>query len=395
MNNGPVAYTVTEITRRVKQLLEGGFPSVVVQGEISNFKRHTSGHLYFTLKDEGAQIAGVMWRSRAAGLSFTPEDGMKVVVTGRLTVYEVRGNYQIDATSIRPLGVGDLQIAFERLKKKLSEEGLFDEDRKIPLPEFPERIGIVTSPTGAAIRDMLNVLRRRYPGLTVIVNPVRVQGSGAAEDIARAIDEFNEYAAIDVMIVARGGGSLEDLWAFNEEVVARAIARSKIPVVSGVGHEIDFTIADFVADLRAPTPSAAAELVVRDRRALLDIVRNSWYPIEQNILDMLSHSKENIGHILRSHAFNKPLDLLRQYSQRLDEVQKNLDAATAHGVALTSANLRALRQRIAALNPELTLKRGYAIVYKEGRVVDAKARLHANDLIDVTFHDGSVRSTVN
>ena len=395
MNSGTVTYTVTEITRRIKQLLEGGFASIVVQGEISNFKRHTSGHLYFTLKDEGAQIAGVMWRSRAAGLSLMPEDGMKVVVTGRLTVYEVRGNYQIDATSIRPLGIGELQIAFEKLKQKLSEEGLFDEEKKVPLPEFPERIGIVTSPTGAAIRDMLNVLRRRFPGLMVVLNPARVQGAGAAEDIARAIDEFNAYAGVDVLIVGRGGGSLEDLWAFNEEAVARAIARSRIPVVSAVGHEIDFTIADFVADLRAPTPSAAAELVVRDRRALLDIVRNSWYTIEQNILDMLTHSKENIAHILRSHAFNKPLDLLRQYSQRLDEVQKGIETSTAHAIAITAANLRGLERRVAALNPQLALKRGYAIVYKNGRVVGSKHLLQSNDLIDITFQDGPVRSTVN
>ena len=394
MENAQKILTVTEITRKVKQLLEGGFTGVAVQGELSNFKRHTSGHLYFTLKDEGAQISGVMWRSRSAGLTFVPQDGMKVVVTGRLTVYEVRGVYQIDASSIRPLGIGELQIAFERLKQKLSAEGLFDAERKKPLPEFPERIGVVTSPTGAALQDMINILRRRFPCVQLILNPVRVQGAGAAEEIARAVDEFNAYGEVDVVIVGRGGGSLEDLWAFNEEVVARAIARSRIPVISAVGHEIDFTIADFVADLRAPTPSAAAELVVPDRRAILDILRDYWYRMHESIENRLKEHSTAIRHLLTSYAMSRPVDLHRQLSQRLDELQKTMFVAAEHRVALTSATVDSLTHRITALDPRRTLKRGYAIIRKENRIIGSRAPLRARDTIEVEFHDGTVQSTV-
>ncbi|MGB6031431.1 MAG: exodeoxyribonuclease VII large subunit, partial [Bacteroidota bacterium] len=215
--------TVSEITRKIKLTVERGFSAVTVQGELSNFKRHTSGHVYFTLRDEQTQISGVMWRSRVAGLAFDPEDGMKVIVTGRITVYEVRGVYQIDASSIRPLGVGELQIAFEKLKEKLAAEGLFAAEWKKPLPEYPEKIGIVTSPTGAALQDILNVLRRRFPALTVILAPARVQGVGAADEVARALLDLNEHGEVDLIIMGRGGGSIEDLWAFNEEVVARAV----------------------------------------------------------------------------------------------------------------------------------------------------------------------------
>jgi len=394
MENSLKILTVLEITRRIKQLLEGGFAGVAVQGELSNFKRHTSGHLYFTLKDESAQISGVMWRSRAAGLAFDPQDGMKVVITGRLSVYEVRGVYQIDASSIRPLGVGELQIAFDRLKQKLSAEGLFDAERKKPLPEYPGRIGVVTSPTGAALQDMMNILRRRFPCVQLILNAVRVQGAGAAEEIARAVDEFNAYGEVDVMIVGRGGGSLEDLWAFNEEAVARAIARSRIPVVSAVGHEIDFTIADFVADVRAPTPSAAAEIVVPDRRAILDILRDNWYRMHESIENRLKEQSTAIRHLLTSYAMSRPVDLHRQLSQRLDELQKTMSVAADHRVALTSAAVDSLTHRITALDPHRTLKRGYAIVRKENRIIGSRAPLRARDTIEVEFHDGKVQSTV-
>lgn len=386
--------SVSELTRRIKQALEIRFPSVLVQGEISNFKRHTSGHLYFTIKDEGAQISGVMWRSRAVFLSFQPEDGMKVVVSGRVSVYEVRGNYQIEALSIRPVGVGELQMAFEHLKRKLADEGLFDPERKKSLPGYPERIGIVTSPTGAVLHDMLNILRRRFPGLEIIVSPVNVQGPGAAGEIARAIDDFNEFGEVDLLIVARGGGSLEDLWAFNEEVVARALARSRLPTVSAVGHETDFTIADFVADLRAPTPSAAAELVVKDRKPLLEIVGDYWYSMHNQLLTMVRYRKENIQHLLRSHAFNKPLDLLRNNSQRIDELERGMASVINHRIALTRSGVDALRHRIHALDPGLTLKRGYAMVLKGDRIIGSSALLKADDLIQTRFHDGTVESIV-
>jgi exodeoxyribonuclease VII large subunit len=386
--------TVTELTRQIKQTLEAGFPWVVLQGEISNFKRHSSGHMYFTLKDENAQIAAVLWRSRASTLSFTPEDGMKVIVRGRVSVYEVRGTYQIDVSGIRPFGVGELQIAFERLKKKLAAEGLFDIAHKKPLPEFPERIGIVTSPTGAALFDMLTVMRRRFPGVEVTLRPVRVQGGGAAEEISTAIEEFNAFGAVDVMIVGRGGGSLEDLWAFNEEIVARAMYHSRIPLVSAVGHEIDFTIADFVADLRAPTPSAAAELVVPDRRALLEIVRKNWYTIHEDTLSMLNVRRDRIQNLLRSYSFNRPIDLLRQFSQRVDELERAITSGVAHHFAMLKAHCDSLSFRISALDPQLTLRRGYAIVSRNSSIIASSTALHSDDDIDIQFHDGVVRSTV-
>ncbi len=393
-DNGAVL-TVSEITRRIKTLLEGGFSSVTVQGELSNFKQHTSGHLYFTLKDEHSQIACVMWRSRAPSLRFTPEDGTRVVASGRITVYEVRGNYQLDVSVMRPLGVGELQMAFERLKNKLHAEGLFAAERKKPLPPFPERIGIVTSPTGAALQDILNILRRRFPGVTVILSPVRVQGAGAAAEIAAAIDDMNAYGDVDVMIVGRGGGSLEDLWAFNEEIVARAIARSGIPVISAVGHEIDFTIADLVADLRAPTPSAAAELVVKDRRAILDILRNSWYTLEETLQDMLQNRRQSIHHLLSSYSFNRPIDLFRQSSQRLDELKRSFSVSSAHLLSLTQERYGALDRRMAALNPRLALKRGYVIVRRDGTIIPSSKKLREADQIDMEFHDGHVRSIIS
>jgi len=395
MLNAQSPLTVSDITRRIKQLLEGGFPSVVVQGELSNVKRHSSGHLYFTLKDEGAQLSGVMWRSRVSALKFVVQDGAKVVAAGRITVYEPRGNYQLDVQSMRPMGIGDLQIAFEKLKQKLAAEGLFDEGRKKPIPLFPVSIGIVTSPTGAVIQDIENVLRRRFPSVELILLPVRVQGAGAAGEIAEAIDDFNRYGKVDVLIIARGGGSLEDLWAFNEEAVARAIARSRIPLVSAIGHETDFTIADFVADLRAPTPSAAAELVVPDRRELLENVANSWYRIRDAVTDLLKSGRDRVHNLLNSYAFHRPIDLLRQHSQHVDELQRTLARTAHHGFAMTSSRHAALAGRLNALNPRLALKRGYAIVRKDGTVVGKQAGLRPKDAIDIEFQDGSVRSTIS
>ena len=387
--------TVSELTRRIKQTLESGFSLVSLQGEISNLKRHTSGHVYFTLKDESAQISAVLWRSRAAQLSFNPEDGSKVIATGRITVYEPRGNYQIDVLSIRPVGVGELQMAFEYLKRKLAAEGLFDSEHKKPLPTFPERIGIVTSPTGAALHDILNILRRRFPGVEVILRPTKVQGIEAAADIAAAIREFNEFGQVDVLIVGRGGGSLEDLWAFNEERVARAIYQSRIPIISAVGHEVDFSIADFVADLRAPTPSAAAELVVRDRQAVLDTLRNNWYTMHEIVTQMVTDRKARIRHSLKSYSFNRPIDLLHRYTQRVDELDRSMASGLSHRLALMKSNTGALHHRINALDPQLTLKRGYAIVSKDDMIVSSRTSVATDDAITIRFHDGTIRSTVS
>ena len=371
-----------------------GFSEVWIQGEISNCKHHSSGHLYFTLKDEGAQLSAVMWRSRVAQLLFRPSDGMKVLVRGNITVYEPRGNYQVDCLQIQPMGVGELQLQFERLKEKLSAEGLFDQSHKRSLPAYPQRIGIVTSPTGAAIQDMLNILSRRFPALEVIVAPVKVQGVGAAEEIAQAIDDLNSIGGIDVIIVGRGGGSLEDLWAFNEEIVARALFTSKIPTVSAVGHEIDFSISDFVADLRAPTPSAAAELVVRDRNELIDILRNFAYTIQNSVANKVQAEKERVLSLVRSYSFNRPLDLMRQRGQLVDDLERRLGQAVVHRFMAASQETKSFEKRIQSLNPQLALKRGYTIVYRDGKIVPAVADVSERDRITVKFHDGNAEAVV-
>jgi exodeoxyribonuclease VII large subunit len=384
------ALTVSQLTALIKQSLEGTFPGVWVEGEISNSRLHTSGHFYFTLKDEGAQISGVMWRSRVAALSFKPEDGMKVQVKGSLTVYPPRGNYQIDAVAIQPLGIGELQAAFERLRQKLKGEGLFDASHKRPLPEFPTRIGLVTSPTGAAIQDIRSVLARRFPSVEVVLAPVRVQGPGAAEEIARAVALLNDYGQLDLMIVGRGGGSLEDLWAFNEEIVARAIYGSTIPVVSAVGHEIDFSIADFVADLRAPTPSAAAELVVPDRVELLESLRNLWYTLDRSVKEMVSDAQVRIEGLLSSYSFNRPRDMLRQYAQRVDELERALGVTARHMFDRVQQHQVSLLQRLESLSPRNVLGRGYAIVHRGEHIVSRSGQLSAGDRASVEFQDGTV-----
>ncbi len=394
MANEKTIFSVSDITRQIKQSLETKFPRVWVQGEVSNFKQHSSGHLYFTLKDEGAQLSGLMWRSRVASLTVIPEDGMKVIARGSITVYPPRGNYQIDCDQIQPVGLGELQLAFERLKKKLESEGLFDPERKKPIPEYPSRIGIVTSPTGAALQDIRSVLTRRFPSVEIVLVPVRVQGVGAAEEIATAINDLNRYGKVDVMIVGRGGGSLEDLWAFNEEVVARAIYVSHIPVISAVGHEIDFSIADFVADLRAPTPSAAAEMVVKDRSELIEVLRNMWYTMHRNVEERVSSLRETIGGFVGSYAFNKPRDLLRESSQRIDEMERGLAIASSHILQLAGRNHQALGQRLEALSPKSVLMRGYTIVRKQGEVVVSSNDLSKGDVANIQFHDGTVKTRV-
>ncbi|MFA6440314.1 MAG: exodeoxyribonuclease VII large subunit, partial [Bacteriovoracaceae bacterium] len=378
---------------QIKGVLELGFANLWVQGEISNFKLHTSGHLYFTLKDEQAQISAVMWRSRAAQLRFRPADGMKVMVRGNITVYEPRGNYQIDCAHIQPLGKGDLQIAFEQLKQKLFNEGLFDDNNKKPLPEFPQKIGIVTSPTGAAIRDMIAVISRRFPSVEIILVPVKVQGLGAAEEIAQAIRDINDRSLVDVIIIGRGGGSLEDLWAFNEEVVARAVYHSKTPVISAVGHEVDFSISDFVADLRAPTPSAAAELVVKDKNEVVELIRNFCYTMTSTMNNSIDSYKQTIAHLTQSYSFNKPHDLLRQRSQHVDDLHRRLEQNLTHQYVLLRQQVTSLDSRIKTLDPTLVLKRGYVIVRQSNRIV-SKRKDASNGAVEIEFHDGSIDAEI-
>lgn len=393
----PIVFTVSEITREIKFLLETNFEYILVEGEISNFKRHSSGHLYFSLKDKDAQIPCVMWRGRNQVLRFSPEDGMKVIAHGRISLYEKRGAYQLDVFQMQPAGIGELQFALEQLKKKLQEEGLFDEDHKKPIPLFPDRIGIVTSPTGAAIQDIVNVLNRRSPGTELILNPVKVQGDDAAQDIARAIDEFNEYGQVDVLIVGRGGGSLEDLWAFNEEIVARAIYTSKIPVISAVGHEIDYSISDFVADLRAPTPSAAAELAVPDRQELQSKIRFMLQKMVSTIHSDISYNQEKLKNLVNSYGFRRPIDMIHQFEQRLDELNRALETNQKHRLRILEGKIESLTQKLNALNPESILKRGYSICFREDdhQIIRRASQLAVDDKITVKFSVGDISGTVD
>jgi exodeoxyribonuclease VII large subunit len=321
LNFAPVRkiYSVTELSLEIRNLLEKQFPDVWVSGEVSNFRAAGSGHLYFTLKDETAQLRAVCFRNQARYLKFKPQDGLAVIARGHLSVYETRGEYQLYVEFLEPAGVGALQLAFEQLKQKLAAEGLFDAARKKPLPVLPRAIGVVTSPTGAVIRDILRVLRRRFRNMNVVLYPAKVQGEGAAQEIAEGIEYFNRRALVDVMIVARGGGSLEDLWAFNEEVVARAIAASRIPVISAVGHETDFTIADFVADLRAPTPSAAAELVVHRKQDFLTELQNRARRMAQVARLKLSEAQQALTELRMHPAFQSLATRIAERAQRVDE----------------------------------------------------------------------------
>lgn len=389
-------YTVTEITREIKSTLEGSFSAVWVEGEISNYLLHSSGHRYFTLKDENSQIKCTLWKFRGNQLRFQPEDGMKVMIWGNVTVYERNGQYQLDVAELIPAGLGVLEMAFRQLKEKLFQEGLFDEEHKKPIPDFPETIGVVTSPTGAAIRDIVRIIRDRFPGVSVVIRPVRVQGEGAAEEIAQAIREFNRFAKIDVMIVGRGGGSLEDLWAFNEEVVARAIYDSEIPVISAVGHEIDFTISDLVADLRAPTPSAAAQMVVQDKRILLKQLESDIGRLASLSDSMLEFAKQRLKGARESYGFRRPLDIVSQRSQRTDEVVGQVLDGIQNRFKIKSDAVSLLSEKLKALSPSSILKRGYSITRRLPDlklITDAKI-LKEEDRIEVKLFKGRIESQV-
>src|SRR5271157_530346 len=317
-------YTVSDLTARIRELLAKNFTDVTVQGEISNCRAASSGHYYFTLKDERAQVRCVLFKQQQRGMKFLPEDGIKVTVRGSVSVYEARGEYQIYVESIEPAGRGALQLAFEQLKKRLEGEGLFEAGRKKRLPLLPSRVGLITSPTGAAVRDVVRILRRRFHSAHLTLYPVRVQGDGSAAEIVGALGYFNKKLPVDVILLVRGGGSLEDLWSFNEEIVARAIADSSIPIISGVGHETDFTIADFVADVRASTPSAAAEIVVQTRREFDKHVADLLATLESMLRYRISELSRRVHELAGRRGFRRPLDLLRQRRQRADELTSRL-----------------------------------------------------------------------
>jgi exodeoxyribonuclease VII large subunit len=371
-------YSVSRLNREIRMILELRFPAVWVEAEISNFKHHSSGHMYLTLKDETSQIPAVFFSRCNQSLKFELKDGLKVLVFGRISVYEPRGQYQVYIERVEPKGVGPLQLAFLQLKEKLEKEGLFDAGLKKPIPKFPAVVGVVTSPTGAAIRDILNVITRRFSGTRVLLNPVRVQGEGSAEEIARAVEEMNRLGGIDVLIVGRGGGSLEDLWAFNEETVARAVWASKIPVISAVGHEIDWTICDLVADLRAPTPSAAAELVVQNREELEIFIEQSGVRMKNAVNRILQNAGETLEGILLRRAFKQPLALVQQFSQRQDELLRQLHNYLKALVGEKRQVFGTLAGRLRALSPLAVLERGYSLSF------DAESDKLLREIRDVT-----------
>jgi len=388
--DGAPIYTVSALTREIRSTLERHVGQVWVTGEISNFRRPASGHCYFTLKDEHSQITVVMWRTLADVLKFDLKDGMAVLAQGEVTVYEPRGQYQIVLRRVEPVGLGALQLAFQQLKERLLKEGLFDEDRKKSLPRFPDRIALITSSTGAAVQDMLNVIRRRFPPTRIVILPVRVQGDAAAREIAQAITIANEVRDIDVMIVGRGGGSLEDLWPFNEEIVARAIAASRVPVISAVGHETDFTIADFVADVRALTPTDAGMRVVPDTRELDAGLRALADRLGQGLLGRLAGARERLNAIKRSYAFRRPLDLIRAREQRLDDLCQQMARGVTHAIGMQRRRIEAVAGRLESLSPLAVLSRGYSITFKEPEktIVRSVADLKPGDLVRTRLTKG-------
>lgn len=432
-------YSVSEVNRKARMVLENGIGEVWVEGELSRVTLHSSGHWYFTLKDAGAAVACAMFRNDNARVPFRPKDGMQVLMHARPSVFESSGRYQLIASEMEESGRGSLQEQFEKLKAKLAAEGLFDADRKKPLPLLPGKIGIVTSPTGAAIRDMIDVLTRRCPNIEILLVPAKVQGAGAELGIVKAIDYLNNRDDIDVMIVGRGGGSIEDLWIFNEEVVARAIARSEIPVISAVGHEIDFTIADFAADVRAPTPSAAAELAVREKSELEEIVVRLERQLKEALLRIIRDFHQRVDLAANSYVFREPGNLVRQYRQRIGGMETRmvdllrmgsqraahrLESANSRMAHLLESTTRLERQRMGwmhmtmrnrmeqqlerdhrklrqlasqlrMLNPLAVLGRGYSLTRKaDGSVIRSSDAVEIGEKLVTQFAVGKVVSNV-
>ncbi|MDI9397746.1 MAG: exodeoxyribonuclease VII large subunit [Candidatus Pacebacteria bacterium] len=410
--------SVSALTAQIKEILEDQVGEVSVQGEISNLRHQSSGHYYFTLKDEGSQIPCALFKGSALRLGVQPQDGAKVVAEGEVSVYAPRGAYQLIVRNLQPAGKGDLHQRFEELKRKLQLEGLFAEERKREIPEFVERVALVTSPTGAAVRDSIHVLQRRCPRIRITVFGVKVQGEGAAEEVADAIGEIGQRNLADVVMVVRGGGSLEDLWAFNEEVVARAVVASPIPVISGVGHETDFTICDFVADIRAPTPSAAAEIVSRPDEDWREEVREWGERLAEAAIDFVEEKKRRLGDLAGSYVFREPGKMVEMSGQRVDELavqlMRGLESGwryrkqAAEGLLVRwaafrpeqrlrefSLRVRAAMDRLRAMGPEETLKRGYALVQSpEGKLIrKVEPALRQGDLV-VRFADGKVEVKV-
>jgi exodeoxyribonuclease VII large subunit len=387
------AFSVTEITNHVKEILEKNINSAWIQGEISNYSSPASGHIYFTLKDENNQIKVAFFGGKRKAGNMDLEDGKKVAVFGRLSIYGKRSEYQLIAEEIQVTGVGDLLVEFEKLKKKLSSEGLFDQGHKVNIPEFPEKIGIITSPTGAAIRDIVNIITRRYPSVQVLIYPALVQGADAAPQVIKALQDMDSMG-MDVIILARGGGSIEDLWAFNDERLAYAIYETVTPVVSAIGHEIDFTIADFVSDLRAPTPSAAAELVVPDRAELSETLDSMKSKIRTSIAHMVDMYQERLDNLSKSYAFKLPFQMYTDYAQRVDEIAEGFAGFLDEKLDESSDKVKVIADKLKILNPLNILNKGYSVVYdgETGKIL--KDSSEAGKTIRVKMHKGILDADV-
>jgi len=389
-------FTVSEISRGIRTSLEHKFSNIGVLGEISNVRKPSSGHIYLTLKDKNSQLQAVVFRNSASRIKFELKDGMEVISFGSITVYEPRGQYQLIINKIEPKGIGALQLAFQQLKEKLEKEGLFDSAHKKPLPFIPQKIGIVTSPTGAAIKDILNIIDRRFANVEILIYPVKVQGEGAAQEIAEAITGLNSDSDIDVIIAGRGGGSMEDLWAFNEEVVARSIYRSRIPIISAVGHEIDITIADLVADKRALTPSEAGELVVPRKDLLIEKIEKFKARLLQSLTGKLRLSKEKLVIIGNSYAMKQPFDRLNRWQQRLDELAQRLNLNITHALNTEREKLSGIAGKLESLSPLNVLKRGYAITTRleNSKPLRNIIDLSKGDKIKINLSKGSIISEI-
>lgn len=390
MANKNQILTVSELTKEIRITLEESFEQVSVIGELSNFKSHISGHWYFSLKDADAVINCTMWKGFNQYVFFTPQDGIKVVVNGKLTLYPPRGSYQLDIRSMKPAGLGELQEAFEKLKKKLEAEGLFDEQFKMPIPVFPKKIGVVTAIDGAAFRDLISVAKRRFPIAEIIIVPSRVQGSGAAESIVNAIKQLNDNSEIDVIIISRGGGSIEDLWAFNEEIVARAIFKSKIPIISGVGHEVDYTIADYVSDLRAPTPSVAMELATPDiidiENFIIEFLSKSTLIVEEVIEDKIT----DVTSLYNSYGFRLPKEILNRKSQQVDMSINAILQSIERSAMIYDKKVSLLSKSLEVYDVDRSLERGFVLVKQNSKFVTRASNFNKEKKTQLKFYDREI-----
>ncbi|MFH1214147.1 MAG: exodeoxyribonuclease VII large subunit [Candidatus Neomarinimicrobiota bacterium] len=387
-------YTVSEISRDIKRIIEQFIAPVWIEGEVSNFVISRIGHIYFSLKDQGAVLNCTIWRSQSMSIPFQIVNGMHLLVFGNVTTYAQQSQYQLNVQQVRAAGMGSLYLAFEALKKKLDAEGLFDPARKRPLPVYPTRIGLITSQSGAAVRDFLQISRRRNPSVAIYLYPALVQGSEAAATIIRGIQLFNHLQNVDFIVITRGGGSLEDLWTFNEELLVRAVAQSALPIVSAVGHEVDFSLCDFAADLRAPTPSAAAEITIPERERILHLIDQTGHKLAQTTALRLNNARKEVANIKKRLFLNRPLELLRQRSQRVDDLETRITTNITNHLQTVQVYLENLRKTLEVMNPKSILQRGFAIVYNwpDKKIIKSVAGIAAGERIQIELNDGELQA---